>query len=86
MKHLSPEQIKFSPLLSPKEVAERLGISPRRVRELMAAWCLPTVRVGRRQFVREAMLKWWLKNGPELARTSHFAACVEASREGESEE
>lgn len=86
MEHLDPEQARFSRLLGTREVAERLGVSPRKVRELIAAWCLPTVQVGKRQFVREATLKWWLRNGTELARRGFFADAIQASREDESED
>jgi excisionase family DNA binding protein len=83
VEYLSPQQIKSSRLLSPREVAEKTGIPYRKVRELIAALCLPTVQVGKREFVPEAVLKWWLRNGKELARSGYFANCIEASREEE---
>lgn len=51
---------KFPQMLSPKEVAEILGVQVRLVREMLSDGRLPGVQVGKRSYriPRDELLKW----------------------------
>lgn len=51
-------------LLSTREVAERLGISPNRVRQLISSGQLPAERVGKVYVVREGDLRRFARQPP----------------------
>jgi excisionase family DNA binding protein len=48
-------------LLSPEEVAERLAISPKTVRDYLREGCIKAMKVGKLWRVRESDLQQYLK-------------------------
>ena len=48
-------------ILTPKEIAEILRVSRRKISQLVAEGQIPCVRIGKRgiRFKREAMMKWF---------------------------
>jgi excisionase family DNA binding protein len=48
-------------ILTPKEVAELLRVSTRKINRLVAEGQIPCVRIGKRRirFKREAIMKWF---------------------------
>jgi excisionase family DNA binding protein len=58
-------------ILTPKEVAEMLRVSRRRINQLVAEGQIPCVRIGKRRirFKREAIMKWFREQHTTAKRT-----------------
>jgi excisionase family DNA binding protein len=67
-------------MLRPADIAARLGVSPGRIYQLIAAGLIPAVRVGRALRIPRAAWEGWLRERSEEALASLGRAadkCVE---------
>lgn len=54
-------------MLSPSHVGDKMGLTPQRVRQLIADGVFPHVRIGRRIYVPKAAWDSWLKDQTDKA-------------------
>lgn len=66
-------------LLTTKEVAERLGVTVKRVQQLIAAGRLPAEKMGRDYFIKEADLKLVADRKPGRPRKAKAETGLRAS-------